>query len=359
MRDILFFSDPHLGVNRFSNTTAESRLRLKEGVVTATKQLLLEHRKVFKVCLGDFFDTYNNTENDLIDALHVFSHVDLCLAGNHDVVNDKTKRGSLDLLSRADSGEKVVRAEVGEVLFKQVRVGEAVLIVIPHHSSQALFETAMQQALVWTETGRQPGDTSFLLLHCNYNMTEVMKGADTALNLPESDAKVLLEVFDYVLLGHDHTPKDFFNGRLRIVGNIFPTSFSDISSKRALLWRADSRKFEEVPLWLEQAGYIEIKVDQLLDDPGLTVPVDASFAKVIGATDSDKVGELGRCLSRLWANNPGLLAVRNSTELRRQEKEVTQVADGLEISLPDMIDRALLGTPMYPLWQELRQEVVS
>ena len=352
---IRFFSDPHLGVNRRANTTSASRVRIKEQALQTVSDLVTTEEET--VCVGDFFDTFSNNEEDIVAACAPFSQLKMCLAGNHDVVNDNSKKGSLDVLAEVFPSVVVPRVAVGEVArpASYSYGGGAVLIqAVPHHSSQQLFEEALQQAYDLAKASKG-SPTKLLLLHCNYNLPEALS-TDTALNLTEEDAEVLLEVFDYVLLGHEHTPSDHFGGRLLIVGNSFPTSFSDISNKRYLTFDPFNQQMESHPIWRASEGYIEIDATRLIwtNEPLLETS-DIRFVKIVGAIPMESVKRVAQAIqSKLWKAYPDqILAIKDATTVLRDSSRLSPEGKGSTLSLPELLDSALKDTPMYELWVEL------
>lgn len=357
---ILFFSDPHLGVDRRANTTVSSRKRLKERIAKAVGSIcdMATQTNSSLVCLGDFFDTYSNSEEDLLTAFPLFQRLDLCLPGNHDVANDKTKRGSFDMLSEVCQRDEVQapRIEVDGEGFHITSLGagaDARVWSVPHHANQSRFENTLQNVY---EGGAKdsPTQPKILLLHCNYNLPEALS-TDTALNLTEEDAEILLEVFDYVLLGHEHTPAEYFGGRLKVVGSLFPTSFADISDKRVLSFDTDTGEMESHQVWSAAEGYKEIPAATLFNLE-VVVPPTCQFIRVVGKVDMGDVRALGQAMqSKLWKAYDGqLLAVKDATTVLRSDKTLMLEGEGAEsMSLPDLLERELEGTPMYGLWREV------
>lgn len=392
---ILFFSDPHVGVKRQAHTTAASRARLSAAVlqhlenrvlweattdrvpmVVGDDTVMMGGERGFVVCGGDFFDTFSNPETVILGSQAAFQRVDICLAGNHDIANDAIQKGSLDLMSEwADSsgswtgdGEgdpkgRVVRAAFGEKLFHVEQFPSTDLYLIPHHSSRALFEEALQEA--YNHCVEEKGNVySVLVLHCNYDKPEIGL-TDTAQNLSREDAQVLLEVFDFVLLGHEHHPAEYYGGRLKLIGNTFPTSFGDISDKRVLRYDTDTGEMESITVWSQVQGYVEIEAEKLLEFDSIGMTPTIQFVDVTGNVEASQVAAINRAISdKLWRPwGEQLLAVRNSTGTLRDEKVVSpgDELDGVT-SLPKRIDKALQGTKMYPLWDRVyskRRETIN
>ena len=53
-----------------------------------------------------------------------------------------------------------------------------------------------------------------------------------------------------MLLGHEHVAREDFDGRLQVIGSHFPTSFSDLSDKRHLIFDTDTGSMTSAVHWL-------------------------------------------------------------------------------------------------------------
>ena len=353
---LIFLTDPHIGVNRKANTTLESRRRLYKRVIKTPVESLPnivgpDYNAV--ICLGDLFDTYSNKEQTILDASQLCGNLDYCLAGNHDSINDSTKESSLGVIAEMCSTH-IVRAPVGAAFWHKgdfiVSGNPVSLYMVPHHSSQALFEEALIQC------AEDAGDdkTNMVLVHCNYGMSEGLLN-DTTLNLTEEDVEYLLDNgIDYVLFGHDHGSREppQWGGRVRILGCTQPTSFSDIGDKYVSVF--DGEEFHKHLIWDSHVKYVELDVGK--DWPELSD--DVEFVNVIGEVEPDDALKANKLVQSLWTDYPHLLAVRNSVR-------VLEIAQGLEVSqgemssatIFDLVEAHLKETDLYPLWQEMTKEV--
>jgi len=347
---ITFFTDPHIGLKRTANTTPTSRAQLRQNIaLTAFDVVSNATGKV--VCLGDLFDNYSNTEDDILTGRSIASMCDLVLGGNHDVTQDVTKVGSLELVSRTinSTATKIVLPRFNEVVVEQFysEADKFSIAAVPHHTTQELFEKALQAAL---DTDRfssvTPGDMAeILILHCNYESPHEL--TETSLNLTKSWAERLLERFDYILLGHEHNPRDLFDGRLIILGNTFPTSFSDISDKRILHFEDGEMRSE----WIWSEANRAMTCDAIDIPEGHIDPVQ--FLEVEGEVEHGQLAFIAKSIGALWRNNPQLLAVKSSVKVTGMQEAVRHRADTR--SLPQLIEAELAGNKdQLELWHEAK-----
>ena len=113
-------------------------------------------------------------------------------------------------------------------------------------------------------------------------------------------------------------------------------------------------------IWDKSDGYETIEAEDLMEPGELEIPETCRFIDVTGAIDAADAGNFARALQEnLWNNPTGtqLIGVRNNTTIRRGAGEVTEPSTGEDkIPLPERLDKALEGTPMYGLWRELLAE---
>lgn len=344
---ITVFSDPHLGLTLGANTTVASRkrlqLRLEEQLAAVTVG-----RDGVKICAGDFFHKHTNPEDVILRAAKLARYSDIILAGNHDVTNIADRKGSLDVLNAIDDTDTILPVAFGavRVYTKEFFEGEnTVVTLIPHHTTQDLFDQALNQA----EAGLQfvePGITNILILHCNYDCQ--FASDDTSLNLRAERAASLLDVFDYVLLGHEHNPREDLNERLIVVGNTHPTGFSDISDKRVLTF--DNGKVSEELIWSKDRHYLEIGPDQLE-----RVTSDTQFLRIVGELAPSELHAYTRSLRKLWAEMPDLFAVRSEVVIKGGDKMAafgrTQTLDIKQLITEELRE----NQELFELWEEIAQ----
>lgn len=314
MTDILVFTDPHLGKNLVSHTTPDSRRRLRDGLYEQVFGVLDRFPHAKKVCLGDLFDRYQNQEDVIWQGMMVTKRLDYLMAGNHDLINDRDRLGTLQLLHKGEAGP-IQLTPFGEAkgFVHMVRPGVAFLFV-PHHSTDELFHESLVAAENWVRGSKPAGTKAYLCVHCNYDSGFATD--DTALSLTRKQARHLLDFgFDYILVGHDHHPREDWDGRVIILGNTHPTSFGDITDKRVLLIRPDGHH-EFHTVWHQSANYLHIDVNDLLAPDVEITQNGVQFVEITGELEASRVMDLARAVRKVWQDGKPM-AVRNRVEVTK------------------------------------------
>lgn len=343
---IILFTDPHIGVNRANNTTPASRELLREKILKGVYGILARKNEGdYAICLGDLFDTYSNPESVIRQGMSIVGMTDLTLAGNHDVVADADKVGSLQLITNSYS-HKVVYAQFNEPWAETLLVSNTVVTAVPHVTTQELFELSINKAMLQA-SGRMVDMTKpkILCLHCNYDSPHEL--TETSLNLTPEHVEKLLKIFDYIFLGHEHQPRDLFDGRLIILGNVHPTGFADISQKRIAVVDDGTVVFH--PVWDVSTGYDVVDVNTM----NIEVADSVQFVRVVGEVASDAIASVSHDIASLWKSNPNLLAVKSEVQVTEMQKQDTSGAALTAETLPALVERELASDPaMQAMWQE-------
>lgn len=343
---ISIYSDPHLGLNLASNTTHASRALLKKYLVDHLNQIVDGFDKGDTIlCAGDFFHTHQNNEDVLHSSLWVASQTSKILAGNHDVVNIADRKGTLDIISTVFD-TRVVPCKFGEVSYKIVSPclsGETKVYMVPHHSTQDLFDDALEQARKSAE--KQKGK-KILVTHCNYD-SPFIKDRVT-LNLSQRKAIHLLQAFDYIVLGHEHNHKTDLDDRVIVVGSPHPTGFGDISDKFTLHFDKEGAPSLK-KCWDKSTQYLECPHDKCLS---LVTP-QHQFIKLTGEVDPSGLHDLAKTIQQLWKVSQ---AFAIKSEVKILSGDATKSA--YEIMSPDkiteIIELELKNSPeLYALWKEI------
>lgn len=349
-----FISDTHIGVNRRTNTTVESRKKLYDRVIRNPLEAVLEAKSEGAeniICAGDLFDKFSNKEHVILDACELFSNLHSCLAGNHDIINDSTKKSSLDIMGElfphttyiVGTGESKFHVE----LFEDINT---CLYYFPHHSAQSLMEISLLSAC----EDMNPDLTNIFIVHCNYGLPDEFTN-DVTLNLTEEDIDYLLNeaYVDYVLFGHDHHSREYHKGRVRILGNTQPTSFSDIGNKYISFF--DGTEFTKKLIWDTSKKFKELSVNK--DWPEL--PEEVEFIDVVGSIPPQGVSSELKRIKELWDHYPNLLAVRNSIQIDELSGllDTEQPEELSSVTIYDLIDSHIKNTDIYPLWLEMTKGI--
>lgn len=362
---IRLFTDPHLGVTRGDHTTRESSQRLQnklyeQAMRIVTSDVLEENpRPLF--CLGDLFDKAFNPERIIAQGINVASRCEITLSGNHDETNREGTITSLQVLEEA--GCRICRSDnLSEAFFDCFSDGAYQgLYMVPHHASQELFLAACQEAAEHAATHRD-GLASVLLLHCNYNFGLAV--TDNTLNLPEDFAEQLLESFDLIFIGHEHNPSTHLDGRVVVMGNTHPTSFSDISDKYVYTLDLERAEYTREAVWLKSKGYREMKLGEAPGDMS-----GVQFVNVVGQEAVGSAAEVTDYLNSIWkageylvegVPHNDLLLVRNRVALKDALEGIDTAAEPVQLEdLQTTLRRDLQGSDLEPLFAELLAEVTQ
>jgi DNA repair exonuclease SbcCD nuclease subunit len=369
MTTVVFFTDPHLGLRRTANTTPASRRRLQDEGFNAVESIY-EHfgPKAIYLCLGDWFDSYSNPESITQRAAPLISRCDYSLAGNHDLVNDADRSGSLELLRAVvpKLTDKLAYTQFGhkgiDVFMLPHSHGhdDIKFVSVPHVTDQTLFDKSL--AMAYDEAKRDSKDTwkmRILLLHCNYD--NPMTG-ETDLNLSEEQAKEMLDVYDYVFLGHEHQPRTLFDGRLIVLGNTLPTGFGDISNKFVTvikngkipefhqIWDVGSQYYQAE--WQEVSEWLSTPIDGIDHE----VIEEIQFVKLTGKAGLSDAKELALTVKGLWAGFPNLLALKTDVEIEGLTAAKASY-QGVIDRLPELITKELEGSELRALWDEILTQI--
>jgi DNA repair exonuclease SbcCD nuclease subunit len=116
--------------------------------------------------------------------------------------------------------------------------------MLPHVLSQDLFEQQLTKA---EADAKESSTYRVLCLHCNYALG--METSDSTLNLSRERAAKLLETFHYIFLGHEHTHRTDFDGRLVVIGSWRPTAFDNMDDKYVLLFDDQTGTYTKEIVW--------------------------------------------------------------------------------------------------------------
>lgn len=358
--EILVYTDPHHGLDLRANTTPASRKRLDLAIRDLARKVTSSSGAV-KVCVGDFYHKFSNSEDVMAESSQSLIDTDFILGGNHDVRNDSESVSSLGLMKALTGGSGIFMPELGKAVMHHRHVdldglGSGVnLVFVPHHSTKESFSEALTQAHAHAGSfGLEVA--SILFLHCNYDCE--MSDKDTEMNLSREVAETLLDAFEYIIIGHDHNPKEDFDGRVIVVGSLHPTNFGDCqSSKRYLSISAEDGK-------LLVSDKVSWSRDQFIHvEPGRLDEVDKKvhqFIRVSGKVSPAEVGPITKQMKE-WLEDENVFAVRADlkvvTEVSDEDK-FDSASESSSAKVTEIITRELKSQSpeLLSLWQSLISE---
>ena len=347
------FTDPHIGLNRTSHTTPESRRKLRKAVYS-TAMDLLDNRQQYAVCLGDLFDSFSVDGMALLQGYAVMKECVFTLYGNHDLVNRMDVASSAAVIGKfqTPTTAKYTRYDADVPRASYLDLHGCNLYWVDHKLNQEIFMKAVADADRCATKG------SVLFLHCNYNSGHATKDSD--LNLSREDAKRLLDKFSHIFIGHEHQQRLDHNGRVIVMGNTHPTSFADISDKFCYDLTINGgiiESVQSVKIWNKSEGYTQITWQEL---PSISSIPDAfQFIDVVGQAKPADMPAIAKAVADLWSLSEDLLCVRNSVQVISSELQYEQPQDDeiRVMSIPEQISEQLAGTPLDKVWQDYLQRI--
>lgn len=345
---VTFFSDPHLGLERHTHTSPESRNRLKNALYEQALFCTRQARPV--ICLGDLFDTATNDEKTIQHGYAVASR-SIVLGGNHDSTNRDDKPSSLELLSgiMGSSGESEGRIALG---YQVRRIADHLVIhLVPHCMTQTAFMGLLDELEVRT----REDERHILCLHCNYESP--FASNEATLNLTREQAARLLERFDRILIGHEHNARSDFGGRLQLLGSCHPTSFHDCQTDKYMWRMTETGDLIPEVIWDSSVGYVKVTAEQALtnDLPDLA---GCQFLDIQGELPATDLPALARRVADLWKTTPSLFQLRNEAIAREVSQQAESTAWSRMTTLPERITLDLDGDEaLLNLWNHYVQQV--
>lgn len=339
MHKIGIFSDPHIGLVRRSHTTPSSRKSLTGTLSVKASEAadLCNDRADITLCLGDLFDKSHNDEVTILQGLSVASKCNLVLEGNHDVPNREGTKCSTNVLSEVMTDCSIVSNTVGSVYVSDNKFGDVNVVSVPHHSSQQLFDEALQAAI---DVPAKEDELEIMITHCNYECGYADN--EISLNLTSEMADKLLDRFDYVFIGHEHESRELKDGRLIIVGNTHPTSFSDISDKYVWFINEDNEVVKE-QIWSQEQNFRNVNYGS--ED----LEFKAQFISVNGDVSAEEYSNVTDYMVKLWAANPDALMIRNNIKVIESNDTQEDALKEMD-NLPGHISEELKDSKLLPLW---------
>lgn len=342
---INLFTDPHLGADPKTNTSASSGKALSTKVSQVALGLAEQYKGTNLIMAGDLFHKSHNKESTIAEGIALANACSIVVGGNHDSTSRADDKSSLELI--ASICPSILSADIAkpEIHFGLEFDSGEVVTVIPHQANQEFFDKAVVMAC--------KGEMKDLvILHCNYN-NPFTDGVDTALNLSPDQAEQLLKYYRYIVIGHEHTPRRELEGRLVALGNTFPTSFSDLSNK--YVWHYDNTKadpWSRTQVWDKETYFLKLDAAEIYNLPESEFELEEDsiapqFVDIYGQLDAEHMPELAARIAMIWDKWQPFM-VRNDVNVRLEETTslmeegyriedfTSRIRDGL-VDAPDML----------------------
>ena len=375
-----FFTDPHIGLVRAANTTSKSRELLREHLYDHTMATIAkikdENPGIAIVCLGDLFDTYSNEERYVKQGADIMRQCDILLSGNHDMSNREDVIGSLQLLgslgierntqaSSALDNNLLINTEYdGSVHYARCIENRTLYTCISHTMTQALFEEALDTGIEFLAVNPEYASwNKLLLLHCNVGEPHDhdIRPDQTALWLLPDMQKKLLQSYDYILVGHEHVPRSFHQGRLLVLGNVYPIGFGEMADRFYYIFDSETKEITSHRIVDIEKEFLTLTVDAISGSDG-KLEVTHRMVQIEGRIKPQESAQVSRSIATFWKMNPYLFAVRPLIEIDNGTK-VKVEKDGESSFLPrtlkSTVAESVKTTPFQAHFDEIVKELDS
>lgn len=330
---MILINDLHLGVNRVSGTTPQSREDLRTYVFAEFDKLLHLAYGNDLCILGDLFDAFEIAPRDWLESYLLLA--DWCtknpdctldlVAGNHDVSMKGSKVSSFEALATVLKQQFDNVDVTGIDCTSKFYLDGFQIHIVAHHRNQEFFDLALSKMLEDCERG------DYVLLHANYD-NKFAERSDHSLNVSEAQALKFTKKGVDLLFAHEHhhrreipqgTPAD--GGSVVCLGNQIPTSVSDVLGRTDKfyweLWEEGLRKHK---FWEAKDNYAE------LDWRSLPQDCSAKFIRVVGDATNAEAAQVIDAIHR-FRQKSNVFVITNAVKIEG-------IAD-IE-SLPDTFEAA-------------------
>lgn len=298
---IRFIGDTHIG-KRPSHSTRASAQRHK-GKVDEAIRLACDTDADLIIQLGDVFDSYQVSNNDMVRALSLYTRCDILVRGNHDFSHNSFNVSALEDLGKLGTGSVISSSAMVYNYGKEQPVH---IHVVPYMPTQEEFIRNLAQL--------EPikGGVNILCLHTNM-YAEGFKTSEVENNLTPEHAEALSQAFDLVVSGHEHNGCQ--KSGVYMVGCLFPMSFGDMSDKHVLDYDTEAKGVTQVTAWGMEGHYTRLDSDEFL-----SVPVNHTydFIEVYGSVPSTSILRLVKHMNMLMAES-SVSSIKNSVKVIRAE----------------------------------------
>jgi len=349
MAIVRFIGDIHLG-KRPSHSTRASAQRHKEKVDKVIRQVC-DNDADLVIQLGDLFDSYQATNNDMVRAAYLHQHTDLMVKGNHDHSHSSFNISALEDLEKLQKhGAHIITKPAVHTFGVEMPY---YVHVVPYMPTQTEFIRAL--ALLEPK----PDGVNILCLHTNM-YAEGFNTSEVENNLTEEHALALGDHFDLIISGHEH------NGCQKhgvyMVGCLYPMTFGDMSDKYVLDFDTATKEVTAVPVWTMGgsypttdslvplgAGYARLDPEEFL---GVPVNHDYDFIEIYGELQTTQILPLVKHMNTLLAES-NVSSIKNGIKVIR---EGTDTADPKSsVSWEEFVEQSLTEEH-FKIFQEMRSE---
>ena len=345
---MIIINDIHLGVNRVSGTTPQSREDLRSYVFSRFSELLRAADGHDLCILGDLFDGFEVPARDWLDAYFLLS--EWCeknsdneitlVAGNHDISLKGNKVSAFETLATVLNGrfDNVVAVGIDEFFCYSKATW-----VIAHCRNQETFGITLNKVLDQCKRG------DHVLLHANYH-NPFAERADHSLNVSEEQALEFTKRGVTLVFAHEHqhrheiphgTPAD--GGSVVCLGNQIPTSVADcLGNESKYFWELKDGDLQKHVCWNYRGdlGY------QALDWRHLEEAGSAKFIRIVGDAVNAQAADVMDAIHK-FRQKSAAFVITNAVKIEG-------IAD-IE-SLPETFEAATKFDVMQFVYEQLDEE---
>ncbi len=338
---ILFFTDPHIGVSRTTNTTMASAKALRDRIYNTSLAVCQagKKRKYQIAMLGDLYDKHSNPEPVIGMGAHILQYCDYALAGNHDVKNvagSMSSLGLVDIMMANDenpSSPIIMNPDLSQPYYfasKPSDHEDVWLTFVPHCLTQELFEQSVRMACEEAHAGHY----NVLCLHCNVGDAYGQVEAEgSTLSLTDELQELVIQHFDLTMVGHEHTPQKLHKGKIVVMGNLLPLSFGELSHRYHYLLNPETK---ELSMICHFDADKEVKSYSVRDLESLEA-FDAAYVTIGGEIKPEGYPLMARQIQKIWSNSPNTLMVSNVVDIDRPDALSRQRVDASKQTLLDLV----------------------
>lgn len=226
---LTILNDVHLGARRQGGTTPQTQQKLRDYLQDRLSEFLDVHRGENLVIAGDLFDAFEVDSRDVLACYNAFAGfvssggMLTLVAGNHDWAPRGDKLSSFHFLTAL-----LTSAYSIEVIDKGLSEVASGIWAIPHMPNQDLFDIELDKALRLNppDISALTNPLTHLILHANYD-NKFTVNSDHSLNVSREKAMAFADAGITLIFAHEHQAKSDLDGKVRVLGNQWPSSIAD------------------------------------------------------------------------------------------------------------------------------------